>query len=1481
MNKNNTPKPIHIGTRQCDRFPSALSKDYVKIDERSFNDLIQQMSEYAKKVNFYNDDNPDKADGHWEPFFKEIYDYETQSIKLRTLQKQMNEGTVPPHLSLLLSFLKLYQIEQNNLNRLTERHLEFYYKKVLGFTPRVGKVGNAVVFVSPVKNTSSVIIPKGTLFDAGKDSKGKTILFESTDEVTINKAQVNDCYYSHRFDNGNYDIETLQIQSRTQDSVETNSNDTIQETINLNFGFAIAISSFLEAKNQKYINLGTLGEEINLEFFTIEYTSLKGWEKIEDKPYACIKELSEDEREEFNALIDEIIPDLNCINGHEEITNSNIEKFLSHEDPTNDLIRKISNATLADGNNRRERRHYFLKIDGVNNPMVPYNPKLHGEGYNSNNPIIRFLPAKGQDSRYIDSQKNEIWRVLNIKHDSFNNIYLHEYESTDNITIENIYGMVNNVAGISPFGYICQKNDYFLVKINIPRREYYSNLKDDTYTINLNIDGFLPEKTKYLSNTEYPVIQYTLKNDDRRIDKRMNNYLNPIEETEGYDQCEECETVPTFDVTLESASENDLHVIGLIKGLKGLGSNVATNIIEKTPITVLENSVEANAMYIKSAFEAYGATVEITSNSETTRTETRRTASNSKIVESRTESSLNVKLTSVGANKLDVIKKIKEISGLGLKEAKELVENVPSIIKENVDIVTAEALKKQLEEVGATVEITDKPETAETKKCFNVFLISAGANKLNVIKLIREFSGLGLGEAKVLVENNAPAIIKENVNIATAEDIKKQLEEAGATVEIIGNSETDTTLENLTGTSFNIILKSAGASSLQIVKLIKNLNGLPLKEAKNLVESAPTIIKENVDRETAEDIKKQLETAGATVELVDNSETDTTLENLTGSDFNVILKSVGANKVQIIKIIRDFVDLGLKEAKELVESAPCTIMSDVDKKTVVNIKKQLEDAGAIVEITGYSETVETKTSFNVILKSVNENTIQLINIIHNYTGLEWEESIEAILKAPYPISTGVEEEIAMTIINEFENVGAIATKTEISPTIEDKPDPNNPYTTFELKKAISYNSNILIPTQKMELFTIAPWGINKIDPQDGNKSDSKESDDAANYIFQDAKFPPLKYVEGEEESGVFIAISGISQPTCLNIYFELGSYNINKQIIKWSYLSAENKWKEFSRKNVCKDGTENFSKNGIVQLYLNKEVFRIKDDIPADKIWLYVSTQKTDGQKDTKLDDFLHKIKYIQTQAVEVSFSEESVGTLQNEICLPQGSITKLIKSITGIKKVEQPFDGFVGIASETTDEFNCRVSEKLRHKGKAWTSWDYERILLERFPQLAAVRCVPCSSDDSGTVKIVVFPNVSLIPQGDIRKPQIDAFTKNEIEHYLKTLCSPFVNIEILNPSYKEVDITGKITLRKEYHDHTYYLKLIEEALTNYLAPWRSNPMNISLTTHTPKNLEIQYFLEKLEYVDFIKELSVDSKSLNEEELTIITYNSIEITID
>ena len=72
---------------------------------------------------------------------------------------------------------------------------------------------------------------------------------------------------------------------------------------------------------------------------------------------------------------------------------------------------------------------------------------------------------------------------------------------------------------------------------------------------------------------------------------------------------------------------------------------------------------------------------------------------------------------------------------------------------------------------------------AEEKDEFNVMLTSAGSSKINVIKVVRSITSLGLKEAKELVDN-APKAIKEGVSKAEADDLKTQLEEAGASVEL-------------------------------------------------------------------------------------------------------------------------------------------------------------------------------------------------------------------------------------------------------------------------------------------------------------------------------------------------------------------------------------------------------------------------------------------------------------------------------------------------------------------------------------------------------------------------------------------------------------------------------------------------------------------------------------------------------------------------
>ena len=80
-----------------------------------------------------------------------------------------------------------------------------------------------------------------------------------------------------------------------------------------------------------------------------------------------------------------------------------------------------------------------------------------------------------------------------------------------------------------------------------------------------------------------------------------------------------------------------------------------------------------------------------------------------------------------------------------------------------------------------------------------------------------------------------------------------------------GSAEENSSTEEKT--EFNVVLKAAGGSKLAVVKLVKELTGLGLKEAKDLVDNAPSPIKEGVSKDEAEGMKKSLEESGAEVEL--------------------------------------------------------------------------------------------------------------------------------------------------------------------------------------------------------------------------------------------------------------------------------------------------------------------------------------------------------------------------------------------------------------------------------------------------------------------------------------------------------------------------------------------------------------------------------------------------------------------------------------
>ncbi len=122
----------------------------------------------------------------------------------------------------------------------------------------------------------------------------------------------------------------------------------------------------------------------------------------------------------------------------------------------------------------------------------------------------------------------------------------------------------------------------------------------------------------------------------------------------------------------------------------------------------------------------------------------------------------------------DIANIVEQIKGLTLMEASELVKT----LEETFGVSAAAAAAPVAVAGGAAAA-----PAVEEKDTFDVVLTAAGANKINVIKVVRELTGLGLKEAKDLVDG-APKAVKEGVSKDDAEKMKKQLTDAGASVEL-------------------------------------------------------------------------------------------------------------------------------------------------------------------------------------------------------------------------------------------------------------------------------------------------------------------------------------------------------------------------------------------------------------------------------------------------------------------------------------------------------------------------------------------------------------------------------------------------------------------------------------------------------------------------------------------------------------------------
>lgn len=301
-----------------------------------------------------------------------------------------------------------------------------------------------------------------------------------------------------------------------------------------------------------------------------------------------------------------------------------------------------------------------------------------------------------------------------------------------------------------------------------------------------------------------------------------------------------------------------------------------------------------------------------------------------------------------------------------------------------------------------------------------------------------------------------------------------------------------------------------------------------------------------------------------------------------------------------------------------------------------------------------------------------------------------------------------------------------------------------------------------------------------------------------------------------------------------------------KEFIEWHVLS-KNTWISLSD-YILQNDTRKFLESGIVKFKIPKDINTNHERFTDGLVWIRAKSRRD--------YDAVCKLQGIYTQSVLATFQNQNNELSHLNDGLKANTITKLITRVPQIKSVSQPYNSFDGKYQETDVEFYRRVSERLRHKNRAITQWDYENLVLQEFPEVFKVKCLNHTSETSymapGHVTLMVVPNIRNKNAFDVYQPRVSRAGLGKIQNYMNELNTMHVTAQVVNPNYKEAKVETSVKFFEQY-DETFYTQQLDEDIKKYISPWAfTEAKDIDFNIKLNVNQLINY-LEQLYYVDYI----------------------------
>jgi hypothetical protein len=345
---------------------------------------------------------------------------------------------------------------------------------------------------------------------------------------------------------------------------------------------------------------------------------------------------------------------------------------------------------------------------------------------------------------------------------------------------------------------------------------------------------------------------------------------------------------------------------------------------------------------------------------------------------------------------------------------------------------------------------------------------------------------------------------------------------------------------------------------------------------------------------------------------------------------------------------------------------------------------------------------------------------------------------------------------------------------------------------------------------------------------------------------------------------LFIGLSGVQagEPLSLLMQVQEGSADplAPVQDVRWSAL-ADNAWHALTPGPALPLDTSNsLRRSGIVQIVLPGAVTTDNTRLPGGLVWLRAAIPAAPRAA--------CNLVAVHTNAAEVAHVEQGHEAAHLADGLPAGKITRLKSPLAEVKALSQPYASFDGALKEDDSALARRAAERLRHRGRAITVWDHERLVLEAFPTVDRVKCIPYANSQSwrapGCVMLVVVPNLRQRNAMGVLQPRVDLDTLARIEQFVLPRSAMGLQakpagqtsaVTVRNPRYQPVKLSFKVRMRDGFA-FSFYKARLNEAVVQTLSPWAfdvSHPLNFGGRVVRSALVDA---IEALPYVDYVTDV-------------------------